>query len=103
MISQSSEELRGRAERLCGRLDGLRAVAIEGSSVIGGGSTPGQPLQSWLIAIDCADVVDSERRCRLSDPPVVARIENGRLLLDLRTVFVNEEDDLARVIRAACI
>jgi L-seryl-tRNA(Ser) seleniumtransferase len=102
MIAQSSEDLRERAERLCGSLDGLRAEVIEGSSVIGGGSTPGQPLQSWLIAIDCADVVGVERRCRLSDPPVVARIEDGRLLLDLRTVFAKEEDDLARVILAAC-
>jgi L-seryl-tRNA(Ser) seleniumtransferase len=102
MISQSSEELRGRAERMLGRLEGVRAEAIEGRSVIGGGSTPGQPLQSWLIAIDCVDVVEAERRCRWSDPPVVARIEDGRLLLDLRTVFAKEEDELARVIRAAC-
>jgi L-seryl-tRNA(Ser) seleniumtransferase len=102
MISQSSDELRARAERLSERLDGLRAAVIEGSSMIGGGSTPGQPLQSWPIAIDCADVVEAERRCRLSDPPVVARIEDGRLLLDLRTVFAEEEDELARVIVAAC-
>jgi L-seryl-tRNA(Ser) seleniumtransferase len=102
MISQSSQELRARSERLCSRLDGLRALVKEGSSVIGGGSTPGQPLPGWLVAIDCEDVVEVERRCRLSDPPVVARIEDDRLLLDLRTVFANEEDDLARVIRAAC-
>ncbi len=102
MISQSSEELRARSERFLGRLDGLRALVREGSSVIGGGSTPGQPLQSWLVAVDCANVVEAERRCRLSDTPVVARIEEDRLLLDLRTVFPNEEDDLARVIRAAC-
>jgi seryl-tRNA(Sec) selenium transferase len=38
----------------------------------------------------------------MSDPPVVARIEDGRLLLDLRTVFVQEEDDLLRVLCAAC-
>ena len=69
--------------------------------MIGGGATPEQPLQSWLIAIDCADVVEAERRCRLGNPPVVARIEDGRLLLDLRTVFADEEDELARVIRAA--
>jgi L-seryl-tRNA(Ser) seleniumtransferase len=103
MILQTSEELRGRAERLCGALDGVRAAVIEGSSVIGGGSTPGQPLQSWLIAIDCTDVAEAERRCRLSDPPVVARIEDGRLLLDLRTVFAKEEDELAHVIQAACL
>jgi L-seryl-tRNA(Ser) seleniumtransferase len=102
MISQSSEELRGRAERMLGRLDGVRAEVIEGRSVIGGGSTPGQPLQSWLIAIDSANIVEAERRCRLSDPPVVARIEEGRLLFDLRTVFAKEEDELARVICAAC-
>jgi L-seryl-tRNA(Ser) seleniumtransferase len=101
MISQSSEELRSRAERVLGRLDGLRAEVMAGSSVIGGGSTPGQPIQSWLIAIEFADVVDTERRCRMGDPPVVARIEDGRLLLDLRTVFPEEEEELARAIRAA--
>jgi L-seryl-tRNA(Ser) seleniumtransferase len=102
MISQSREELRARSEHFCARLDGLRASVIEGSSVIGGGSTPGQPLQSWLVAIDCEDVTEAERRCRLSDPPVVARIEDGRLVLDLRTVFAREEDELAQVIRSAC-
>jgi L-seryl-tRNA(Ser) seleniumtransferase len=102
MIAQSSEELRGRAERMLDRLQGLRAEVMEGRSMIGGGSTPGQPLESWLIAIDCADVMEAEKLCRLSDPPVVARIEDGRLLLDLRTVFAEEEDELERVIRAAC-
>ncbi len=103
MIAQSSEELRGRAERMLDRLHGLRAEVMEGRSMIGGGSTPGQPIESWLIAIDCADVMEAEKRCRLSDPPVVARIEDGRLLLDLRTVFAEEEDELERVIRAACV
>src|SRR5271165_594540 len=102
MISESSEALRARSEGLLSRLSGVRAEVIEGSSMIGGGSTPGQPLRSWLIAIDCADVVAAEERCRLNDPPVIARIEDGRLLLDLRTVFANEEDDLARAIRSAC-
>jgi L-seryl-tRNA(Ser) seleniumtransferase len=102
MISQSSEELRARSERMLGRLDGLRASVIEGSSVIGGGSTPGQPLPSWLIAIACADVADAERRCRMGDPPVVARIEEGRLLLDLRTVFEDEEAALVEAVRAVC-
>ncbi len=102
MISQSSDALRARSEGLLARLDGVRAEVIEGSSMIGGGSTPGQPLQSWVIAIDCADVVAAEQRFRLNDPPVIARIEDGRLLLDLRTVFENEEDDLARAIRSAC-
>jgi L-seryl-tRNA(Ser) seleniumtransferase len=102
MILQSSEELRARSERVLELLDGAQASLVEGSSVIGGGSTPEQPLRTWLIAIDCAEVVEAERRCRLSDPPVVARIEDGRLVLDLRTVFAEEEDELTRVINAVC-
>jgi L-seryl-tRNA(Ser) seleniumtransferase len=102
MISQTGPELRARSTEFVARLDGVRSTVIEGSSVIGGGSTPGQPLQSWLIAIDCADVMEAEQRCRLGEPPVVARIEDGRLLLDLRTVFAHDEDELARVVRAAC-
>jgi L-seryl-tRNA(Ser) seleniumtransferase len=102
MISQSSDELRARSEHLAGRLHEMRAEVIEGSSLIGGGSTPQQPLKSWLMAVDCPDVVEAERRLRSSEPPVVARIEDGRLLFDLRTVFPSEEEELARVIRAAC-
>jgi L-seryl-tRNA(Ser) seleniumtransferase len=102
MIAQTSETLRSRAEVFTARLTGLSTRIISGTSLIGGGSTPQQPLTSWLVAIDCPDVAASERRCRLSDPPVVARIEDGRLIVDLRTVFPSEEDELARVICEAC-
>jgi len=101
MISTSPEELRARSERFAQKLQGLRVEVIEGSSLIGGGSTPAQPLPTWLIAIDCTDVVEAEKRCRTADPPVIARIGDGRLLLDLRTVFPEEEAELARAIRAA--
>jgi L-seryl-tRNA(Ser) seleniumtransferase len=83
-------------------LHGIQAEVIAGSSLIGGGATPGQPLAGWVIAVACADVVAAEQRLRLSDPPVIARIEDGRLLFDLRTVFVWEEEELARVIRGCC-
>jgi len=102
MISTTSGELRARAERFAAGLDGIPLHVIEGESLIGGGATPEQPMPSWLVAIECADVVEAERRCRLAEPPVVARIEEGRLLLDLRTVFAGEEDDLRRVVRQAC-
>jgi L-seryl-tRNA(Ser) seleniumtransferase len=102
MISASAVDLRARAERVAGMLGGVRSEVVEGSSLIGGGSTPEQPLPSWLIAVHRADAVEAERRCRLSDPPVVARIEDGKLLFDLRTVFPWEEADLVRVVRDAC-
>ena len=62
--------------------------------MIGGGATPEQSIPTWLIAVDCADVVEAERTLRAGDPPVVARIEDGRLIFDLRTVFSAEEETL---------
>jgi L-seryl-tRNA(Ser) seleniumtransferase len=102
MISFSSDELRTRAQSFAAKLDGLPCQVLEGSSLIGGGATPEQPLPGWLVAVESTDVVEAERRLRLSDPPVVARIENNRLLFDLRTVFPAEEEELAQAIRNAC-
>jgi len=99
MISFSSGELRSRAKAFAAKLNG--AEIVEGSSLIGGGATPQQALPSWLIVVQCRDVVDAEKRLRLNDPPVIARIEDGRLLFDLRTVFPAEEDELASAILAA--
>ena len=98
MIRQSAAAVRARAEALVSRVPGLRAEVVKGSSVIGGGATPEQSIPTWLIAIQCADAVDAERQLRAATPAVVARIENGRVLLDLRTVLKEEQDDLARVL-----
>ncbi len=65
---------------------------IAGQSVIGGGATPEQSLATWLIALACANAVEAERELRAGDPPVIARIEDERLVLDLRTVLPDEED-----------
>jgi len=102
MISQSATELRERADRFASRLEGVSWEIVPGESVIGGGSTPEQSLPGWVIAIRCADVVESERRCRECDPPVIARIEDDRLVFDLRTVFPDEENTLAARIGACC-
>ena len=102
MISQSAEELRTRAERWIKMLHGVPAEIAAGESVIGGGSTPEQSLSAWVIVVSPSDVVEAEQRCRMSDPPVIARIAEDKLILDLRTVFPAEEDELAQVISGAC-
>jgi L-seryl-tRNA(Ser) seleniumtransferase len=95
MIRQSPDEVRARAQALLVNVPGIRAEVVPGSSVIGGGATPEQPIPTWLIAVKCADLVDAERALRAGDPPVVARIDAGKLILDLRTVFPQEEAELA--------
>jgi L-seryl-tRNA(Ser) seleniumtransferase len=100
MIRQTPEQIRTRAEALIAALPGLDAAIIEGQSVIGGGATPEQPIPTWLIALT-GDANRIERALRGGDPPVIARIEEDRVVLDLRTVFPEEEAELSRALRAA--
>jgi L-seryl-tRNA(Ser) seleniumtransferase len=99
MLRQTADEMRARAAAFLPRVS-LRAELIPGESVIGGGATPEQSIPTWLIAIDCADVVEMERRLRYNQPPVIARIEKEKLLLDLRTVFPDEEGELIEALNA---
>ena len=95
MIRQPAERIRTRAQALLARVPRLRAAIVEGQSVVGGGATPDQSIPTFLIAVDCADVVAAERALRSGNPPVIARIEENRLIFDLRTVFPEEETQLA--------
>ncbi len=99
MIRQSDGEIRARSETLLASIPGIPAELVGGQSVIGGGATPEQPIPTCLIAIAASDVVAAERRLRLGDPPVIVRIEDDRLLVDLRTVMPHEERELAAALR----
>ncbi|MBI4877851.1 MAG: L-seryl-tRNA(Sec) selenium transferase [Acidobacteria bacterium] len=101
MIRADAEEIRERGEAFAGRRAGLDAEVIPGESVIGGGATPEQRIPTWLVALRAAKVSEFEQRLRQGEPPVVARVENGRLLVDLRTVFPEEEAALAAAILQA--
>ena len=94
MIRQSAAAIYARAESLLQRFPKIEAGIIPGKSVIGGGSTPDQELDTSLIALDTPDAAGAERRLRAGDPPVVARIQDDRVVIDLRTVLPEEEDQL---------
>jgi L-seryl-tRNA(Ser) seleniumtransferase len=98
MIRASADEIRVRAERIRTRLPSLEIAP--GESVAGGGSSPGQTLKTWLLVVP-GNASANERRLRSGSPPVIARIEDDRLVLDLRTVFPEEEDDLIRALGAS--
>jgi L-seryl-tRNA(Ser) seleniumtransferase len=101
MIRMTADEIRARAERLRSQLHdaGISIDIIEGQSVAGGGSSPEQSLPTWLLAIS-GNAPKLERKLRASHPPIVARIENDRLVLDLRTVFASEEEALVLALRS---
>jgi L-seryl-tRNA(Ser) seleniumtransferase len=103
MIELTLAEIRRRAEALAGRLQSsLRAEVIDGESTIGGGSVPGSALPTALIALVHTSLPASrlETRLRRSTPAVVARIQDDRVVLDLRTVPVEQEAQLIEVLNA---
>ena len=100
MIRASAAEIRQRAERVAVLMQGVDVRIESGDSVIGGGSTPEQSIPTWLLAIVVSDVRSAERRLRLGEPAVIARIEDDRLVIDLRTVFPDEEDALVMALRS---
>jgi L-seryl-tRNA(Ser) seleniumtransferase len=99
MIRLTADSIRARAEALVARTRGIRAQIVPGSSLAGGGATPQQAIPTWLIAIEC-DAVAAEAALRAADPPVITRIQDEKLVLDLRTVFPAEEDELAAALEA---
>lgn len=102
MLALSVESIQERAREFIAKLaersesTGLTATLVMGESAIGGGSGPNVHPATALIALKHeqlnADAI--EEMLRLSSPPVIARIADGQVLLDLRTVSPEDEGDL---------
>jgi L-seryl-tRNA(Ser) seleniumtransferase len=95
MMHQSKDEIAGRATALISALTSpkWKAALVDGDSVIGGGAAPSAVLPTKLVSLSreglSADALAT--RLRMSDPPILARVEDGRVLLDLRTVFPEQD------------
>jgi L-seryl-tRNA(Ser) seleniumtransferase len=120
MIRLSQEEITKRAKNFCEKFRPALPADVKleiqpGFSVIGGGSTPDQQLPTTLIAIStprhsAAQLADRLRKPRTANPagatspsatPVIARIEENLVILDLRTVDPEEENEIASALVAA--
>jgi L-seryl-tRNA(Ser) seleniumtransferase len=91
-IKRRAQSLKRRAEKACAGK--LRIRVVEGSSVTGGGSLPATSIPTWLLAISSATNLSAERllkKLRDHEPPVIARIENDEVALDLRTILEDED------------
>ncbi len=92
LASRPIEEIRARAHSLCPGPP-VRAEVVETRALFGGGTTPERSLPSAGIAISGGPLPAEEiaRRLRMGRPAIVGRVERGRLILDLRTVFPEED------------
>jgi len=106
MLSEQKDALRVRTERFLSTHFGETSTnfeIVDEASVIGGGTTPGESMPSVCIAIkpDHLSANRVEEKLRLGAVPVIARISDDRVLIDLRTVFSDEEQSLAESIKSA--
>jgi L-seryl-tRNA(Ser) seleniumtransferase len=101
MMGMTRDEIAVRAEALAAALNasGWTARTIDGMSTIGGGSAPGAELPTRLVELsrDGMAAEDIEQQLRALDPPIVARIQNDRVVLDLRTVSDSDDATIAAV------
>jgi L-seryl-tRNA(Ser) seleniumtransferase len=110
MMHSSKDEIGVRAEALASRVSSaaktpaakLKLELIDGESVIGGGAAPTAVLPTRLIALSHQEHSADELcdRLRKSDPAVIARVEDGRVLLDLRTVFPGQDAAVVEILNS---
>ena len=96
MIAAKADELDVRAKKWTERLCALKldAFVVDAESTVGGGSLPGEILPTRAVALTIASPDEFAARLRDNHPPIVARIDEGRILFDPRTVSPAEEDQL---------
>jgi len=99
MLHSSDAELKIRAELFAKQL-GKNAQITAIKSLVGGGSAPETYMPSWGVTLNLVGVSDAEleRRLRNSNPPVIVRLEEGKVVLDFRTIFPADEDELVGII-----
>lgn len=113
MVSEPVARLAARARALAEvmrRELGLSARAVDSEAFLGGGSVPTQAIPSAAVVISAPfpgancdrDEAAFSEALRLADPPVVARIHGGSVILDLRTVRPDQETLLLDALRAVC-
>ncbi len=104
MLTEEVAHIRQRAQALQKGV-GKEAEIIEGESEVGGGSFPGAKLKTWLVRLTpgtghlTPDTLSA--RLRGSEPPVVARIADDRVVLDLRTIPADQMETVVRAARVA--
>ena len=103
MIAAPPRALAARARSLAAELDaaGIPSEVIEVRSTVGGGSLPEETQPSFAVAIVGASPTRVATALRSADPPVIARIVDERVALDLRSVLPEDDEVLARAVAGA--
>ncbi len=101
MIAMPVEEIDRRARALASRLEAVSATVIDGESTIGGGSAPGSAIPTRLVALTHPrlSAAQLEERLRQHSTPIIARIADDRVVVDLRTMSPEDDEVFAAAVR----
>jgi L-seryl-tRNA(Ser) seleniumtransferase len=99
---QAIEERAAAVKRQLESAGHLSLEIVDGRSVVGGGAAPAATLPSRVLAIACEGLSADQlaARLRAGDIPIIARVEEGRVLLDFRTVFPEQDGQVAAALLA---
>ena len=104
MMRLTKNEIGARAEKLAAGFNApkLKVEIVNGESILGGGAAPSSVLPTRLLALTCENLSADELATSLrgSEPPIIARVEEGRVLLDLRTVFPEQDAAIEKALAA---
>jgi L-seryl-tRNA(Ser) seleniumtransferase len=92
MISMDIKKVESRAKQWTRFLKGARMMS--GESAVGGGSLPGERLPTWLVALEVSNPNKFLSQLRTAQPPIIARVEDGLVMIDPRTVLPQQEGAL---------
>lgn len=92
MISEPVDQIERRAKMWIEAIG--EGELMEGKSTIGGGSLPGETLPTWLVALEARSPNRLLSAFRETQPAIIARLEDDRLVLDPRTVLIEQEEHL---------
>jgi L-seryl-tRNA(Ser) seleniumtransferase len=98
MIAAPASEIKKRAKAWAKDLG--QGDVIEEQSTVGGGSLPEETLPTWVLALSVSKPNSVAARLRKANPPIIVRISEGRVMLDPRTVFAEQEPALLASLKA---
>jgi L-seryl-tRNA(Ser) seleniumtransferase len=102
MLTASPDSVRKRCEIIASSFSGsgIHATVRKSDATVGAGAFPARSIPSYAVAI-AGDAQSIEKRLRAHATPIIARVENDTVILDMRSVLPSQDEQLLDCIRAA--
>jgi len=98
MMSLTPEQVKARAEAWRNTLG--QGEVVESESTVGGGSLPDESMPTYVLSLNVKSADRLLKKLREANPPIIARTENDKVLLDPRTVILEQDQTLLSILKS---